>query len=76
MPGSVGTDVIANTRRAHRLPEPHYLSDAELHERVPPRTRTARLIRAGLLTECASPDELRLLLARIGTDFRDKGLSI
>jgi len=71
MPGHVGTDIIANTRRAHGLPEPQDFTDAELRERIPPTAR-ADLIRAGLLTEGASPDDLRHLLARIETDFREK----
>ncbi len=71
MPGHVGTDIIANTRRAHGLPEPHDLSDAELEERVPPDAK-AWLMRVGMLTEGASADDLRRLLARMETDFRDK----
>jgi NAD(P)-dependent dehydrogenase (short-subunit alcohol dehydrogenase family) len=71
MPGHVGTDIIANTRRAHGLPELHELSDAELEERVPPDAQT-RLIRAGMLTEGASADDLRRVLARMETDFRDE----
>jgi NAD(P)-dependent dehydrogenase (short-subunit alcohol dehydrogenase family) len=68
--GHVGTDIIANTRRAHGLPELQDVSDAELEERVPPDTK-ASLIRAGILTEGASADDLRRLLARMETDFRD-----
>jgi NAD(P)-dependent dehydrogenase (short-subunit alcohol dehydrogenase family) len=71
MPGHVGTDIIANTRRAHGLPELQDLSDAELEERLPPDAK-AWLIRAGMLTEGASADDLRRLLARMETDFRDK----
>jgi NAD(P)-dependent dehydrogenase (short-subunit alcohol dehydrogenase family) len=71
MPGHVGTDIIANTRRAHRQPELQNLSDAELEERVPPDAK-ASLVRAGMLTESASADDVRRLLARIETDFRDK----
>jgi NAD(P)-dependent dehydrogenase (short-subunit alcohol dehydrogenase family) len=71
MPGHVGTDIIANTRRAHGQPETQDMTDAELAERIPPDAR-AGLIRAGLLTEDASADDLRRLLGRIETDFRDK----
>jgi NAD(P)-dependent dehydrogenase (short-subunit alcohol dehydrogenase family) len=71
MPGHVGTDIIANTRRAHGLPEPGDMTDVELAERIPPDARAA-LIRAGLLTQRASPEDLRRLLTRIETDFRDK----
>ena len=71
MPGHVGTDIIANTRRAHGQPAPGDMTDAELAERIPPAAR-ADLIRAGLLTQRASPDDLRRLLARIETEFREK----
>ena len=71
LPGHVGTDIVANTRRAHGLPEAKDITDAELEERIPPTAR-ANLIRAGLLTEGASADDLRRLLARIETDFREK----
>jgi NAD(P)-dependent dehydrogenase (short-subunit alcohol dehydrogenase family) len=71
MPGHVGTDIIANTRRAHGMPEPQDTSDAELEERIPPGAR-ADLIRAGPLTDGASANDLRHLLAQIETDFREK----
>ena len=71
MPGHVGTDIIANTRRAHGLPEPQDISDTQLEERIPADAQ-ARLIRAGALAEGASADDLRRLLARVETDFRDK----
>ena len=71
MPGHVGSDIIANTRRAHGQPEPRDMTDAELEERIPGDVR-ADLIRAGLLTEGASADDLRQMLARIETDFREK----
>jgi NAD(P)-dependent dehydrogenase (short-subunit alcohol dehydrogenase family) len=71
MPGHVGTDIIANTRRAHGQPEPQDTTDAELEERIP-RDARADLVRAGLLPEGASADDLRQMLARIETDFREK----
>jgi NAD(P)-dependent dehydrogenase (short-subunit alcohol dehydrogenase family) len=71
MPGHVGTDIIANTRRAHGLPEPQDISDAQLEELIPADVR-ARLIRASALADGASADDLRQLLARMETDFRDK----
>jgi NAD(P)-dependent dehydrogenase (short-subunit alcohol dehydrogenase family) len=71
MPGHVGTDIIANTRRAHGLPELQDLSDAELEQRVSLDAK-AWLIRAGMLTDGASADDLRRLLARMETDFRDE----
>jgi NAD(P)-dependent dehydrogenase (short-subunit alcohol dehydrogenase family) len=71
MPGHVGTDIIANTRRAHGMPAAHDLSDAEVEERIPPDVRSG-LIAAGLLTEGASADDVRAWLAQVESDFRDK----
>ena len=71
MPGHVGTDIIANSRRAHGQPGPDEMTDADLAERIPPGAR-ADLIRAGLLTEDASAGDLRRLLAQLETDFREK----
>jgi NAD(P)-dependent dehydrogenase (short-subunit alcohol dehydrogenase family) len=71
MPGHVGTDIIANTRRAHGTPEPADISDARLAEILPADAR-AGLIQAGLLPKDPSPDDLRRLLARFENDFRDK----
>ncbi len=71
MPGHVGTDIIANSRRAQGLPEPEAMSAEQLEELIPASGR-AGLIRAGLLAENASADDLRRLLIRIEADFRDK----
>ena len=71
MPGHVGTDIIANSLRARGLPEPERMSDAQLEELIP-RDTQAELIRAGVLAEGASADELRQLLERANADFRDK----
>ena len=71
MPGHVGTDIVANSLRARGLPEPEQMSDAQLEELIPPNPQ-AGLIRAGLLAEGASADELRQMLVRANTDFRDK----
>src|SRR5215469_2337648 len=71
MPGHVGTDIIVNSFRARGLPEPDHMSDAQVAEVIPPDAR-AGLMRAGLLSEGASADELRQLLARMAADFRDK----
>jgi NAD(P)-dependent dehydrogenase (short-subunit alcohol dehydrogenase family) len=73
MPGHVGTDIIANSLRARGLPEPEHMSDAQVEELIP-RDTQAELIRAGALPEGASADELRQLLVRANTDFRDKAL--
>jgi NAD(P)-dependent dehydrogenase (short-subunit alcohol dehydrogenase family) len=71
MPGHVGTDIVANTRRAHQRPEPHDLTDAQLQELIPTTAR-ASLVRAGALAEDASQEDLRQLLARHEAEFRDK----
>jgi NAD(P)-dependent dehydrogenase (short-subunit alcohol dehydrogenase family) len=71
MPGHVGTDIIANSRRAHGTPEPGDASDAEIEKLIPADAQAA-LISAGALPEGASADDLRRLMARIETDFREK----
>jgi len=71
MPGHVGTDIIANSRRAQGLPGPEAMSHEQLEELIPASAR-AGLIRAGLLAADASADDLRQLLVRIETDFREK----
>ena len=71
MPGHVGTDIVANSLRARGLPAPEQLSETQLEELIP-RDARARLISAGLLAEGASADDLRQMLVRANTDFRDK----
>ncbi len=71
MPGHVGTDIVANSFRARGLPAPEHMSDAQLDELVPGAAR-AKLISAGLLREGATAGDLRKLLVRLSTDFRDK----
>ncbi|HEY2505690.1 MAG TPA: SDR family oxidoreductase [Streptosporangiaceae bacterium] len=71
LPGHVGTDIMANSRRAQGLPDPQDMSEAQAEELIPPRAR-AGLAEAGLLPADPSPSDLRALLARIETDFRDK----
>ncbi|MGB6454420.1 MAG: SDR family oxidoreductase [Streptosporangiaceae bacterium] len=71
MPGHVGTDIVANSRRALGLPEPAAMTPAQLEQLIPAGAR-AGLVRAGVLAEDASTDDLRRLLARLETDFRDK----
>jgi NAD(P)-dependent dehydrogenase (short-subunit alcohol dehydrogenase family) len=71
MPGHVGTDIVANSFRARGLPAPEHMSDAQLEELIP-RAVQAELIRAGVLAEDASADELRQMLVRVNADFRDK----
>ncbi len=71
MPGHVGTDIVANSFRARGLPEIEHMSEAQLAE-VIPRSARAAMIRAGLLAEDASADDLRQMLVRANADFRDK----
>jgi NAD(P)-dependent dehydrogenase (short-subunit alcohol dehydrogenase family) len=71
LPGHVGTDIVANSLRARGLPEPKQMSDAQLAELIPAGARAA-LVRAGLLAEGASADDLRQVLAQANADFRDK----
>ena len=71
MPGHVGTDIIVNSLRARGLPDPQRMSDAQVEELIPNGARSA-LTRAGALPEDASADDLRRLLVRMNSDFRDK----
>jgi len=71
MPGHVGTDIVANSLRAQGLPDPEHMSDAQLAELIRPDAQ-AGLIRAGVLAEGASADDLRRLLVQANADFRDK----
>ena len=65
MPGHVGTDIIANTFRAHGA-DPAHLSGTALED-----ARTT-LTGAGALAQGASDDDVRQFLVRASTDFRDK----
>jgi NAD(P)-dependent dehydrogenase (short-subunit alcohol dehydrogenase family) len=71
IPGHVGTNIVTNSFRALGLPEPERMSDAQV-EKLIPRDAQARLIRAGMLAEGASADDLRQMLVRANADFRDK----
>jgi NAD(P)-dependent dehydrogenase (short-subunit alcohol dehydrogenase family) len=71
LPGHVGTNIVANSLRARGLPEPGQMSHAQVQEVIPPDAQ-ARLIQAGLLREGASVEDLRQLVVRMATDFRDK----
>lgn len=64
MPGHVGTDIIANTRRVLGEAEPGDMSDAEVE-----RWRPA-LTRAGIPAE-ATTDDLRRFVSRMGEAFKD-----
>jgi NAD(P)-dependent dehydrogenase (short-subunit alcohol dehydrogenase family) len=71
MPGHVGTDILANSRRALGQPDPQDMSDTEVEELVPQAVR-AQLVKAGILTEGASADDLRQMISQVHADFRDK----
>ncbi len=71
MPGHVGTDIIANSLRARGLPDPEYMTDAQLEELIPRDVRDG-LIDAGMLGQEVSADDLRQMLVRANADFRDK----
>jgi NAD(P)-dependent dehydrogenase (short-subunit alcohol dehydrogenase family) len=71
MPGHVGTDIVANSLRARGQWPPEEMSDTQIRELIPADAQ-AGLVKAGLLPEGASADELRKLLAQMAADFRDK----
>jgi NAD(P)-dependent dehydrogenase (short-subunit alcohol dehydrogenase family) len=68
LPGSVGTDIIANTRRAHGMPGPEDMSDDQVEQ--------ARefLVTAKLVAQDAPPGEVRKTLARLEREGKDKAL--
>jgi NAD(P)-dependent dehydrogenase (short-subunit alcohol dehydrogenase family) len=75
IPGHVGTNIVVNSLRARGLPEPEHMSDAQVQELFP-RQVQAGLIEAELLPRTASAagasgDELREMIARLNTGFRD-----
>jgi NAD(P)-dependent dehydrogenase (short-subunit alcohol dehydrogenase family) len=71
LPGHVGTDILSNSRRVLGRPEPQDMTDAEVEELIPKNVR-AGLVTAGLLAEGASADEVRQMISKLSTDFRDK----
>lgn len=64
MPGHVGTDIVANSRRYFGRPEPDAMSEADLA-----RTRD-QLARRGLRPEQLSSDQLREMLKALEDGFR------
>jgi short-subunit dehydrogenase len=66
LPGSVGTDILANTRRAHGMPGPEDISDEQTEE--------ARdfLVTAELIARDAPPEEVRKTLVRLEKEGKDK----
>jgi NAD(P)-dependent dehydrogenase (short-subunit alcohol dehydrogenase family) len=71
LPGHVGTDIVTNSLMAQGLPAPELMSDAQAEELVPTQARS-RLIRAGVLPEGATAEDVRQFLVRGNADFRDK----
>jgi len=71
LPGHVGTNIIANSFRAHGLADPEDMSDAQVEELIPGDVR-AGLIKAGVLPDDASAGDLRQFLVQANADFRDK----
>jgi NAD(P)-dependent dehydrogenase (short-subunit alcohol dehydrogenase family) len=63
IPGHVGTDILANSRRAHGKTG---ITPAELE------AARAGLAQLGVLTADASDDEVRAVIERMSNDFRDK----
>ncbi len=66
MPGHVGTDIVANSRRILGHPGPEQMSTDELEEARPV------LVRLGLPVEDASVDELRQAVVKLESEFKDK----
>jgi NAD(P)-dependent dehydrogenase (short-subunit alcohol dehydrogenase family) len=66
MPGHVGTDIVANSRRILGHPGPEQMSTEELEEARP------ALVRLGLPVEDASVDELRQAVLKLESEFKDK----
>jgi NAD(P)-dependent dehydrogenase (short-subunit alcohol dehydrogenase family) len=71
LPGHVGTNILPNSSRALGKPDPEHMSDTQVEEMIPPDVQ-AKLIEAGLLAKGASADDVRRMIARFWTDFRDK----
>jgi NAD(P)-dependent dehydrogenase (short-subunit alcohol dehydrogenase family) len=66
LPGSVGTDIIANTRRAHGMGGPEDMSDEEAEE------ARDRLVTFGLVAQDAPLAVVRKTVARLEKDMKDK----
>jgi NAD(P)-dependent dehydrogenase (short-subunit alcohol dehydrogenase family) len=68
LPGSVGTDIIANTRRAHGMPGPEDMSDEKAEE------IREFLVTAKLVARDAPPDEVRRTLVRLEREGNERAL--
>jgi NAD(P)-dependent dehydrogenase (short-subunit alcohol dehydrogenase family) len=66
LPGHVGTDIIANTLRAHGHPTGHTMTQAQLDD------ARAKMIEAGMDVSGQSDDELREAIASVADQFREK----
>ena len=71
LPGHVGTNILRNSLIAQGLPAPERMSDAQAQEVIPPGVQE-KLIKAGVLPEGATGEDLRQLLVRANAGFRDK----
>ena len=71
LPGHVGTNILPNSSRALGKPDPEHMSDAQVEEMIPADVQ-AKLIEAGLLAKGASANDVRRMIAKFWTDFRDK----
>jgi NAD(P)-dependent dehydrogenase (short-subunit alcohol dehydrogenase family) len=71
MPGHVGTNIVRNSFVARGLPAPEDMSEAQMDGLIPQAARDL-MIKAGLLTEQPTAEDLRQFLVRINNDFRDK----
>lgn len=65
MPGHIGTDIVANSRRYFGRPEPDALSESDL------ATTRSELARRGLAADEFSSDQLRALVKMLEEGFRD-----
>ena len=65
MPGHIGTDIVANSLRILGVGDPENMGDADLE------TVRKELSRRDAAAASASPDELRQILTRMNSDFRD-----
>jgi len=65
MPGHIGTDIVANSRRYFGRPEPDTLTEVDL------ATTREQLARRGLPVDDLSADQLRSMMKMIEEGFRD-----
>jgi len=65
MPGHIGTDIVANSRRYFGRSEPDALTEEEL------QTTRATLLQRGVPVETASSAELRQIVKMVEEGFRD-----